>query len=169
MASTKKQDKPSAAPEQPAPASADQPANSPLDGKTAIADPSTGGTASTNPSPEPGINAVQETGGAATDLPVDLASAVTSTEEAAAAPASLGELGHAGHEAHSSSETAGLNETASSASVETNPARVHVYPLRSFMDEGELRRRGGPSYLVPRLHADELELRNLISRTPLEE
>lgn len=169
MARTKTQDKPSMAPEQTAPASADQPTNSPPGGKAAIADPAADGTASTTPSPEPGMNAVQETGGAATGLPVRLAPAVTLTEDAATAAFSPGQPGQAGDKGHSSSETAGLDETTSSASVELNPAKVHVYPLRSFMDEGELRRRGGPSYLVPRLHAEDLERRNLVSRTPLEE
>lgn len=58
-------------------------------------------------------------------------------------------------------------EDAGSA-LELNPLRIEVYPLRSFMDDGELRRRGGPSYLVLRQHAEELEQRGLVSRQPLE-
>ena len=50
-----------------------------------------------------------------------------------------------------------------------NPAEVQIYPLRSYMDEGELRRRGGPSYLVPRRHAEDLLQRKLASLEPLEE
>ncbi|AXO88440.1 hypothetical protein DZC75_10685 [Pseudomonas parafulva] len=53
--------------------------------------------------------------------------------------------------------------------LELNPSRIEVYPLRSFMDDGELRRRGGPGYLVLRQHAEELEQRGLVSRQPLED
>ncbi len=53
--------------------------------------------------------------------------------------------------------------------TDPNPISVEVYPMRTYMDEGELRRRGGPSYQVPRRHAEDLERRNLVSRTPLEE
>lgn len=50
-----------------------------------------------------------------------------------------------------------------------NPATVQVYPLRSYMDEGELRRRGGQAYSVPRRHAEELVQRKLASFEPLKE
>lgn len=50
-----------------------------------------------------------------------------------------------------------------------NPVTVQVYPLRSYMDEGELRRRGGPVYSVPRRHAEELAQRKLASFEPLKE
>lgn len=50
-----------------------------------------------------------------------------------------------------------------------NPATLQIYPLRSYMDEGELRRRGGPAYTVPRRHAEELVQRNLASLNPLKE
>ncbi|HGM6313683.1 TPA: hypothetical protein ACKP8D_006219 [Pseudomonas putida] len=53
--------------------------------------------------------------------------------------------------------------------VNPNPATLQIYPLRSYMDEGELRRRGGPAYTVPRRHAEELVLRNLASLEPLKE
>ncbi|WP_176240892.1 hypothetical protein [Pseudomonas sp. B5(2017)] len=50
-----------------------------------------------------------------------------------------------------------------------NPAVLKIYPLRSYMDEGELRRRGGPAYSVPRRHAEELVQRKLASLDPLTE
>lgn len=50
-----------------------------------------------------------------------------------------------------------------------NPATLHIYPLRSYMDEGELRRRGGPAYAVARRHAEELVQRKLASLEPLKE
>ncbi|AMA46244.1 hypothetical protein [Pseudomonas alabamensis] len=154
MANTKKQDKPSPIPEQAVPAPADQASNSPPDGSdTSGADAAPGGVATNLPGADLGANAAQEAGGPTTEVPVELAPVATSAEDAAGAAA----------------DVAGLDESTSSVPVELNPATVEVYPLRSFMDEGELRRRGGPGYLVPRRHAEELELRKLVSRTPLEE
>lgn len=54
-------------------------------------------------------------------------------------------------------------------SANPNPATLQVYPMRSYMDEGELRRRGGPAYVVPRRHAEELVQRKLASHEPLKE
>ncbi|MBA6091920.1 hypothetical protein H4C81_24045 [Pseudomonas monteilii] len=50
-----------------------------------------------------------------------------------------------------------------------NPVTLQIYPMRSYMDEGELRRRGGPAYVVPRRHAEELLQRKLASLEPLKE
>jgi hypothetical protein len=50
-----------------------------------------------------------------------------------------------------------------------NPVTLQIYPMRSYMDEGELRRRGGPAYVVPRRHAEELVERKLASFEPLKE
>ncbi|MBV4531002.1 hypothetical protein HU719_006230 [Pseudomonas sp. SWRI107] len=50
-----------------------------------------------------------------------------------------------------------------------NPVALQIYPMRSYMDEGELRRRGGPAYSVPRRHAEELMERKLASLHPLKE
>lgn len=169
MASTKKQDKPTPVPEQAAATVTDHTLNTPEISGAATADPAAGGTAITPASAGTGTDETQEAGGSGADLPVQLAPTVTSTEDAEPAASSPGRPAQAGDESHDSSKTTGPNETASSVSVELNPAKVQVYPLRSFMDEGELRRRGGPSYLVPRLHAEDLERRNLVSRTPLEE
>ena len=55
------------------------------------------------------------------------------------------------------------------AQASPNPVTLQIYPMRSYMDEGELRRRGGPAYTVPRRHAAELVQRNLASLEPLKE
>lgn len=39
---------------------------------------------------------------------------------------------------------------------EKSPSEVTIYPLRSYMDGGEIKRRGGPGYSVPKRHADAL-------------
>ncbi|MBK5004141.1 hypothetical protein [Pseudomonas sp. S32] len=170
MANTKKQDKPTPVPEQDARAPAEQASNSPLSGSdTSGADAAAGGVVTAVPGVDPGASAALEPGGPPTELPVQLAPIVAPAEDAAGAGASLSQPGQADDALHGTTDAAGLDESTSSASVELNPPTVEVYPLRSFMDEGELRRRGGPSYLVPRLHAEDLERRNLVSRTPLEE
>lgn len=33
---------------------------------------------------------------------------------------------------------------------------VEIYPLRSYQDAGEIKRRGGPGYSAPRRHAERL-------------
>lgn len=69
-------------------------------------------------------------------------------------------------------EGASAKITVDSTSVgrtDPNPVSVEVYPVRTFLDEGELRRRGGPSYQVLRRHAEDLERRHLVSRSPLED
>ncbi len=53
---------------------------------------------------------------------------------------------------------------ATAPAAAANPPEVDVYPLRTYHDAGELRRRNGPAYRVPRRHADELERRKLASR-----
>lgn len=62
--------------------------------------------------------------------------------------------------ADSSSETA-----KAVASPETNPSEVTIYPLRSYMDAGEIKRRGGPGYTVPKRHADALIAQRVASTT----
>lgn len=65
--------------------------------------------------------------------------------------------------------SAGAEPLAPEDQAKPNPATLQIYPLRSYMDEGELRRRGGPAYTVPRRHAEELVQRNLASLEPLKE
>lgn len=42
------------------------------------------------------------------------------------------------------------------AQDQVNASEVIIYPLRSYMDGGEIKRRGGPGYAVPKRHADAL-------------
>lgn len=42
-----------------------------------------------------------------------------------------------------------------------NPQTVDIWPLRSYQDAGEIKRRGGPSYSVSKRHADALIARGL--------
>jgi len=51
------------------------------------------------------------------------------------------------------------------ASSETNPSEVTIYPLRSYMDAGEIKRRGGPGYTVQKRHADALVAQRVASTT----
>ncbi len=39
---------------------------------------------------------------------------------------------------------------------EKSASEVTIYPLRSYMDAGEIKRRGGPGYAAPKRHADAL-------------
>lgn len=168
MASTKKQEKTSTVPEQTAPTPGDPNVgalSSSSDGSNAAAATSSPATTA----PGAGADGIPETSNPVIDQSLGLAPVATSTESAASAGASLAQPGQTGGALDTAADTAGLGESSSSASVELNPTQVEVYPLRSFMDEGELRRRGGPSYLVPRRHAEDLELRKLVSRQPLEE
>lgn len=168
MASTKKQEKTSTVPDQTAPTPGDPNvgvSSSSSDGSNA--DAATGSTATT--APGAGADGIPETGRPVTDQSLGLAAVATSTESAASAGASPTQPGQTNGALETAAGAAGLHEPSSSASVELNLTQVEVYPLRSFMDEGELRRRGGPSYLVPRRHAEDLELRKLVSRQPLKE
>lgn len=65
----------------------------------------------------------------------------------------------------------GINHPAAEeqAQASPNPMTLQIYPMRSYMDEGELRRRGGPAYSVPRRHAEELVEKKLASFDPLKE
>ena len=59
--------------------------------------------------------------------------------------------------------------TGEEVAVSLNPVTLQIYPMRSYMDEGGLRRRGGPAYTVPRRHAEELVRRKLASLEPLKD
>lgn len=47
------------------------------------------------------------------------------------------------------------------AKASPNPQTVEIWPLRSYQDAGEIKRRGGPSYSVSKRHADALIARGL--------
>ncbi|WP_038413170.1 hypothetical protein [Pseudomonas cremoricolorata] len=72
----------------------------------------------------------------------------------------------AGAEAGSTGESP---EAGKPAVANPNPVNLVIYPLRSYMDEGELRRRSGAGYSVPRRHAEQLVQKGLASLEPLEE
>lgn len=48
-----------------------------------------------------------------------------------------------------------------SGQSEKNTSEVTIYPLRSYMDGGEIKRRGGPGYTVARRHADVMVAQGL--------
>lgn len=169
MASTKKQDKTSTVPEHATLTPSDQALDSPPNGSDATTtDAITSGVSTAVTGSDPGAETAQQAG-PPTQLLIEPASVGPSTADAASAGTSPSQLGQADHALEVGANLAAPGESDLSTLVEVNPAKVEVYPLRSFMDEGELRRRGGPSYRVPKLHAEELEHRKLISRTPLEE
>lgn len=53
------------------------------------------------------------------------------------------------------------DEAKSESSAQPSGSTVEVFPLRSYQDEGEIKRRGGPGYSVPKRHADQLILAGL--------
>jgi len=55
------------------------------------------------------------------------------------------------------------DDTADEEKVEANPKAVEIWPLRSYQDAGEIKRRGGKSYTAPKRHADALVARGLAS------
>ncbi|WP_313489171.1 hypothetical protein [Stutzerimonas nitrititolerans] len=52
-------------------------------------------------------------------------------------------------------------EPKSEKPVEQASNEIEIWPLRSYQDAGEVKRRGGPSYTVPKRHADALIARGL--------
>lgn len=166
MATPKKQDKPSTVPEQATAVAGDQPVISSLIGDTAGTVMPIGGEAIAAAGAAPGVSATQEVASATATSAADAASVTTSTTSSPGA--SPGESSPSDGTPVIATESASAIDSASTLSVDLNPVTVEVYPLRSFIDEGELRRRGGPSYMVHRLHAEDLERRSLVSRTPLE-
>ncbi|MBA1200458.1 hypothetical protein G7009_01400 [Pseudomonas capeferrum] len=82
-----------------------------------------------------------------TSLASDVVSAQDSTSADVAPPSVL-------DGAFSPSDETSIPEAASPD--DPNPVEVDVYPLRTYQDAGELKRRGGPAYSAPRLHAKQL-------------
>lgn len=93
------------------------------------------------------------------------ASGEASTTEAGASEGADQNVPDLTDSADEADQLAGEGEVAANP----NPATLQIYPMRSYMDEGELRRRGGPVYVVPRRHAEELVERKLASFEPLRE
>ncbi len=61
----------------------------------------------------------------------------------------------------SDSIVTGPPEPGRSNPLSVNPGEVEVFPLRTYQDAGELRRRGGQGYLVDKRHAAALVQRGL--------
>jgi hypothetical protein len=53
------------------------------------------------------------------------------------------------------------DEAKSESGAQSSGSTLEVFPLRSYQDEGEIKRRGGPGYSVPKRHADQLILAGL--------
>lgn len=49
------------------------------------------------------------------------------------------------------------------AETAKNSSDIEIYPIRTYLDAGGLKRRAGPSYTVPRRHAEALIARGLAS------
>jgi len=56
--------------------------------------------------------------------------------------------------------------TPSEAPSQAESKLVEVWPLRSYQDQGEIKRRGGPGYAVPKRHADQLITARLATDKP---
>lgn len=153
MASSKKQEKPSTIREQTNPVPGDQPVSSSAGGDIVSPDIPAGDASTATPKADTGASATQQA------LPEDMPALAPTTSTAGLAT----QLSPAGN------APSDVNDPLVHITTEVSPTKVEVYPLRSFMDEGELRRRGGPSYVVTRLHAEDLERRNLVSRSPMGE
>lgn len=80
------------------------------------------------------------------------------TAAATAKPAAAKAAGKSGKK---NAGTAGEAEADPTAKANPNPQTVEVWPLRSYQDAGEIKRRGGPSYSVSKRHADALIARGL--------
>ena len=142
------------------------PAAAPL---PASGDPGDSGDPATAPAPGEGPGVVpaegQAVAGTGSDVVTDDqgdSSGIAATDTALSKEASQAAS------ALADSDTA-AGQLAQDGQANPNPATLQIYPLRSYMDEGELRRRGGPAYTVQRRHAEELVQRNLASLEPLKE
>ena len=120
---------------------------------------STDPTAATT-GPGPGL-APSQAGGASTALPGPGDGEASAVGALQATPADGGATG-----SEAVSPGAGADDV--QAPENPNLPVVQIYPLRSYMDADELRRRGGPAYSAPRRHADDLVQRKLASFEPLE-
>jgi hypothetical protein len=129
------------------------------------------GAPETAPSPEAGLGPVLQVGTAGPAPDSSAVGEVVATDSAATAVVT-GEPSGSVHPvlAEGNAED-GVNHPAAEeqAQASPNPVTLQIYPMRSYMDEGELRRRGGPAYSVPRRHAEELVEKKLASFDPLKE
>ncbi len=87
--------------------------------------------------------------------------AQTTAQAAAAAPAKPAAAKAASKSGKKNAGTAEQADADPAAKANPNPQTVEVWPLRSYQDAGEIKRRGGESYSVPKRHADALIARGL--------
>ena len=131
------------------------------EGGPLVADPDL--TDSTGQEPAAGqADLIPEAAAAATSQATDTNAPVTRADDTEGA-------GQAGLSATDGGKDSDQLAGGEDVAVNPNPAVVQIYPMRSYMDEGELRRRGGPAYSVPRRHAEELVQRKLAALEPLRE
>ena len=145
------------------------PAAAPLPASGDSGDSGDTGAPATAPAPAEGSGVVLAEGQAVTGTGSDVVTGdqVASSGIAATDAALSEDTSQAASTLADSSTSA--DQLAQEGQANPNPATLQIYPLRSYMDEGELRRRGGPAYTVLRRHAEELVQRNLASLEPLKE
>ncbi|WP_312669717.1 hypothetical protein [Stutzerimonas nitrititolerans] len=82
-----------------------------------------------------------------------------------AAKAAAKPSGKASGKSSGKAKSAATESTADAAPEKAvpNPREVEIWPLRSYQDAGEIKRRGSKSYTVPKRHADALIARGLAS------
>lgn len=95
--------------------------------------------------------------------------AAPNTDAAAAAPAAAGAASSKPATTKTASKADKKKTAAAAAGSEPdladkpnpNPQTVEIWPLRSYQDAGEIKRRSGPSYTAAKRHADALIARGL--------
>lgn len=80
---------------------------------------------------------------------------------AAAAPAKPAAAKGGGKSGKKNAGPAEQAEAERAGKANPNPQTVEIWPLRSYQDAGEIKRRGGKSYSVSKRHADALIARGL--------
>ncbi|VVM43967.1 hypothetical protein PS623_00401 [Pseudomonas fluorescens] len=125
-----------------------------------------------DPSPAVSVAAISASEDSSPDSEAELAAAVSSAlpSEPPVVNAATAELGHPPPAVGVDAADADADADADAQpSATVNALTVDIFPLRSYMDAEELRRRGGPSYSVPRRHGEDLVQRRLASFEPLED
>lgn len=118
-------------------------------------------TAATNPSPsipsESAVTAESTVPAAAIPSEPAAESSTPLASDDASAQADINEPVVTTPEPDEGASVSEKNSTLDAAPVDgLNPVEVDIFPLRTYQDAGELKRRGGPSYRAPRLHAKQL-------------
>ncbi len=85
------------------------------------------------------------------------------TADKSAAKKSAKQSGKSAAKPKSGTTDSNGDEAADAGKADPNPQAVEIWPLRSYQDAGEIKRRGSKSYTVPKRHADALIARGLAS------